>query len=132
MKGKLLTSDTIDIKQKVVLSPEQQVVLKLVVEEGKNVFFTGSAGALTFGVSAFTFAPLTLARRVTSTQEPASLSSCAKSSALSSASTAAAATLSPSRLRPGWPRATSAGRPFTLSPGSDSASERLISSSVTS
>ncbi|TKA55607.1 hypothetical protein B0A53_02785 [Rhodotorula sp. CCFEE 5036] len=44
MKGKLLTSDTIDIKQKVVLSPEQQVVLKLVVEEGKNVFFTGSAG----------------------------------------------------------------------------------------
>lgn len=44
-KGKLLTSDTIDIKQKVVLSPEQQVVLKLVVEEGKNVFFTGSAGA---------------------------------------------------------------------------------------
>lgn len=132
MKGKLLTSDTIDIKQKVVLSPEQQVVLKLVVEEGKNVFFTGSAGALTFGVSAFTFAPLTLARRVTSTQEPASLSSCAKSSALSSASTAAAATLSPSRLRRGWPRATSAERPFTLSPGSDSASERLTSSSVTS
>ncbi|GAA5987380.1 hypothetical protein JCM10908_001932 [Rhodotorula pacifica] len=44
MKGRLLTSDTIDIKQKVVLSPEQQVVLKLVVEEGKNVFFTGSAG----------------------------------------------------------------------------------------
>lgn len=46
MKGKLLTSDSLDVKQKVVLSPEQQVVLKLVVEEGKNVFFTGSAGAL--------------------------------------------------------------------------------------
>lgn len=45
IKGKLLTSDSMDIKQKVVLSPEQQMVLKMVVENGKNVFFTGSAGA---------------------------------------------------------------------------------------
>ncbi|GAA5871155.1 hypothetical protein JCM3774_006807 [Rhodotorula dairenensis] len=44
VKGKLLTSDSLDIKQKVVLSPEQQVVLRRVVEEGKSVFFTGSAG----------------------------------------------------------------------------------------
>ncbi|GAA5839577.1 hypothetical protein JCM9279_005984 [Rhodotorula babjevae] len=43
-KGKLLTSDSMDIKQKVVLSPEQQMVLKMVVENDKNVFFTGSAG----------------------------------------------------------------------------------------
>ncbi|GEM08896.1 mitochondrial dna helicase [Rhodotorula toruloides] len=42
--GRLLTSDSMDIKQKVVLSPEQQTVHKLVVEDGKNVFFTGSAG----------------------------------------------------------------------------------------
>jgi type IV secretory pathway ATPase VirB11/archaellum biosynthesis ATPase len=33
-----------DIKQKVILSPEQQMVLKLVVDDGKSVFFTGSAG----------------------------------------------------------------------------------------
>ncbi|GAA5905767.1 hypothetical protein JCM8208_000890 [Rhodotorula glutinis] len=44
VKGKLLTSDSMDIKQKVVLSPEQQMVLKMVVENDKNVFFTGSAG----------------------------------------------------------------------------------------
>lgn len=43
--GELLTSTSMDIKQKVVLSPQQQRVLKLVVEEGKSVFFTGSAGA---------------------------------------------------------------------------------------
>ncbi|GAA6050730.1 hypothetical protein JCM3770_006598 [Rhodotorula araucariae] len=43
-KGKLLTSNSMDIKQKVVLSPEQQMVLKLVVDNDKNVFFTGSAG----------------------------------------------------------------------------------------
>lgn len=43
--GRLLMSESMDIKQKVVLSPEQQTVHKLVVEDGKNVFFTGSAGA---------------------------------------------------------------------------------------
>uniref|UniRef100_A0A0K3C6U0 ATP-dependent DNA helicase PIF1 n=1 Tax=Rhodotorula toruloides TaxID=5286 RepID=A0A0K3C6U0_RHOTO len=42
--GRLLMSESMDIKQKVVLSPEQQTVHKLVVEDGKNVFFTGSAG----------------------------------------------------------------------------------------
>ncbi|GAA6043372.1 hypothetical protein JCM8097_005287 [Rhodosporidiobolus ruineniae] len=44
MKERMLTSDAMDIKQKVILSPEQQMVLKLVVEDEKNVFFTGSAG----------------------------------------------------------------------------------------
>ena len=39
-----LASKSLNIKQKVILSPEQQRVLQLVVEEGKNVFFTGSAG----------------------------------------------------------------------------------------
>lgn len=34
----------INIKQKMVLSLEQQKVLSLVVQEGKNIFFTGSAG----------------------------------------------------------------------------------------
>ena len=43
-KRRMLSSDTLDIKQKVLLSPEQQMVLKMVVEDGKNVFFTGSAG----------------------------------------------------------------------------------------
>ncbi|ORY31269.1 PIF1-like helicase-domain-containing protein [Naematelia encephala] len=38
------TKATISIKQKVSLSAEQQKVLSLVVDEGKNVFFTGSAG----------------------------------------------------------------------------------------
>jgi hypothetical protein len=41
----LLTSSAIDIKQKVTLSPEQQMVLSMVLQ-GKNVFFTGSAGKL--------------------------------------------------------------------------------------
>ncbi len=40
----LLTSSTLDIKQKVLLSQEQQHVLKSVVEKGESVFFTGSAG----------------------------------------------------------------------------------------
>lgn len=40
----MLTSNSMNIKQKVILSPEQQMVLKLVVDDGKNVFFTGSAG----------------------------------------------------------------------------------------
>ncbi|GAA5948379.1 hypothetical protein JCM10213_004405, partial [Rhodosporidiobolus nylandii] len=44
MKERMLTSEAMDIKQKVILSPEQQMVLKLVVEDEKNVFFTGSAG----------------------------------------------------------------------------------------
>ncbi|WVR08671.1 hypothetical protein IAU60_005729 [Kwoniella sp. DSM 27419] len=34
----------LSIKQKVTLSAEQQKVLSLVVQEGKNIFFTGSAG----------------------------------------------------------------------------------------
>jgi len=38
------STSTISIKQKVVLSAEQQKVLTLVVQEGKNIFFTGSAG----------------------------------------------------------------------------------------
>ena len=33
-----------NIKQKVVLSSEQQRVLQLVVNDGKSLFFTGSAG----------------------------------------------------------------------------------------
>lgn len=37
-----------DIKQKLVLSPEQQSVLRMVVEDGENVFFTGSAGTSRF------------------------------------------------------------------------------------
>lgn len=42
-KAPLLTSLAIDIKQKVMLSSEQQMVLNMVLQ-GKNVFFTGSAG----------------------------------------------------------------------------------------
>lgn len=33
-----------NIKQRLTLSDEQKRVLQMVVEEGKNVFFTGSAG----------------------------------------------------------------------------------------
>lgn len=43
-KAELLTSSTLDIKQKVMLSTEQQQVLKTVVEKSESVFFTGSAG----------------------------------------------------------------------------------------
>ena len=32
----------------VILNPEQTRVLEMVVDEGKNVFFTGAAGTLTF------------------------------------------------------------------------------------
>ncbi|KDE05674.1 hypothetical protein MVLG_03908 [Microbotryum lychnidis-dioicae p1A1 Lamole] len=39
-----LADSSMDIKQKILLSPEQQIVHKLVVDEGKSVFFTGSAG----------------------------------------------------------------------------------------
>lgn len=38
----------VNIKQKVLLSLEQQKVLQFVVGDGKNVFFTGSAGMSTF------------------------------------------------------------------------------------
>ncbi|KAK8850592.1 hypothetical protein IAR55_004511 [Kwoniella newhampshirensis] len=38
------TGPSLNIKQKVALSAEQQKVLQLVVAEGKNIFFTGSAG----------------------------------------------------------------------------------------
>jgi ATP-dependent DNA helicase PIF1 len=44
VKGQMLMSTSMDIKQKVLLSPEQQMVHKLVVDDGKSVFFTGSAG----------------------------------------------------------------------------------------
>ena len=43
-KINLLTSSALDIKQKVLLSQEQQHVLKSVVEKNESVFFTGSAG----------------------------------------------------------------------------------------
>lgn len=39
-----LSSDALDIRQKMVLSPEQQQVLRMVVDKGESVFFTGSAG----------------------------------------------------------------------------------------
>ncbi|OCF54639.1 ATP-dependent DNA helicase PIF1 [Kwoniella mangroviensis CBS 10435] len=38
------SGSTLNIKQKVTLSAEQQKVMQLVVAEGKNIFFTGSAG----------------------------------------------------------------------------------------
>lgn len=38
------TSSALNIKQRVTLSEEQQKVLSLVVQQQKNVFFTGSAG----------------------------------------------------------------------------------------
>jgi ATP-dependent DNA helicase PIF1 len=41
----LAKKSTANIRQKVVLSTEQQEVLRIVVDEGKSVFFTGSAGA---------------------------------------------------------------------------------------
>ena len=37
---------SVNIKQKLTLSTEQQKVLSLVVAEGKNIFFTGSAGEM--------------------------------------------------------------------------------------
>lgn len=51
VKGQMLTSSSMDIKQKVLLSPEQQMVHKLVVEDGKSVFFTGSAGTHSHTIS---------------------------------------------------------------------------------
>lgn len=39
-----LMSNNLKIDQKLMLSSEQQKVLRLVVEQGKSVFFTGSAG----------------------------------------------------------------------------------------
>jgi len=45
-KSDLLTGSSLNIKQKVLLSPEQQKILHMVTNENKNVFFTGSAGAL--------------------------------------------------------------------------------------
>ncbi|BEI91501.1 uncharacterized protein CcaverHIS019_0403210 [Cutaneotrichosporon cavernicola] len=36
---------TVNIRNKLVLSTEQQEVLKMVVDQGRNIFFTGSAGA---------------------------------------------------------------------------------------
>ena len=43
-----ITGDTKEKVLDVVLSDEQVKVLKMVVDEGKNVFFTGSAGAFSF------------------------------------------------------------------------------------
>jgi hypothetical protein len=43
--SRAMTSSSLNIRQKVALSSEQQRVLQMVVEEGKNVFFTGSAGS---------------------------------------------------------------------------------------
>jgi hypothetical protein len=48
ISGVPVKSSFLNIKQKVVLSPEQQRILKLVVEDGKSVFFTGSAGDILF------------------------------------------------------------------------------------
>lgn len=45
-KSNLLTGKALNIKQKVMLSSEQQKILTMVVDEGKNIFFTGSAGQL--------------------------------------------------------------------------------------
>lgn len=42
--GSSTGTGVMNIQQKVVLSLEQQKVLSLVVAEGKNIFFTGSAG----------------------------------------------------------------------------------------
>lgn len=43
---------TVNIRNKLVLSTEQQEVLKMVVDQGKNIFFTGSAGeGLLWGVA---------------------------------------------------------------------------------
>ncbi|GMK58938.1 hypothetical protein CspeluHIS016_0603800 [Cutaneotrichosporon spelunceum] len=36
---------TVNIRNRLVLSTEQQEVLKMVVDQGRNIFFTGSAGA---------------------------------------------------------------------------------------
>ena len=43
-KSNLLTGKALNIKQKVLLSSEQQKILTMVVDEQKNIFFTGSAG----------------------------------------------------------------------------------------
>lgn len=43
-KGKGPGIGSLNVKQQIVLSAEQQKVLKMVVDEKKNVFFTGSAG----------------------------------------------------------------------------------------
>lgn len=37
---------SLNVKQKLLLSNEQQQVLQMVVAEGKSLFFTGSAGEL--------------------------------------------------------------------------------------
>ncbi|WWC92397.1 uncharacterized protein L201_007354 [Kwoniella dendrophila CBS 6074] len=42
--GKAVVGPSLNIKQKVTLSAEQQKVMSLVIGEGKNIFFTGSAG----------------------------------------------------------------------------------------
>ena len=61
----------INIAQKMTLSVEQQKVLALVVAEGKNIFFTGSAGKFSFGA---------VGVYVAHHQERENLSSCERSS----------------------------------------------------
>jgi hypothetical protein len=46
-----VTGDTKEKTLDVVLSAEQVGVMKLVVDEGKNVFFTGSAGTFSCAIS---------------------------------------------------------------------------------
>jgi hypothetical protein len=45
-KGKGTGTGPLNVKQQIVLSAEQQKVLKMVIESRQSVFFTGSAGAL--------------------------------------------------------------------------------------
>lgn len=44
MKGKGTGTGPLNVRQQIVLSQEQQKVLKMVVEGRQSVFFTGSAG----------------------------------------------------------------------------------------
>lgn len=117
-RSNMLTSTAIDIKQKVTLSSEQQMVLEMVLQ-GKNIFFTGSAGEFGYG----SFAVSRRAEHLTaSNQVPESLSCCVRSLRRSSANTRARRTLSPSQLRRAWLPATSVAPQSTLSPVSDSVS----------
>ena len=59
-KGKGPGIGSLNVKQQIVLSAEQQKVLKMVVDEKKNVFFTGSAGEIIFVLSLPGFADVLL------------------------------------------------------------------------
>ena len=41
---KSTSGSSMSIKQRIALSDEQKAVLKMVVDQGKSIFFTGSAG----------------------------------------------------------------------------------------